>query len=123
MGEKKILIVEDDMGVQELLETRISGAGYQVFTACDGEEALVKVKEIMPDLILLDIMMPKINGMEVKRQLNNDSSTASIPVIFLTAKITMSDKLEGVCLGADGYITKPFDMKALMARIDSILNH
>jgi diguanylate cyclase (GGDEF)-like protein len=118
----KILVTDDDKEIVKILYKLLTHAGYEVLTASSGEEALGKVKDDHPDLILLDIMMPGIDGMEVKAKLNEDTATASIPVIFLTGKDTVTDKVKGFNLGIDDYITKPFELKELLARVNGTLN-
>lgn len=122
MNTDKILIVDDEPDLLTILGKRLSDAGYQVFTASTGKVAFMKVKEIMPDLILLDILIPELNGLDLKARLNQHISTASIPVIFLTAKNMIEDKVEGLQIGADDYITKPFNTDELLARISAVLN-
>lgn len=115
---KKILVIEDDNmiknGVKELLTT----VGYNVFSADDGKEGIKIAKEILPDLIVCDIMMPGLNGYEVLKKLNDDKKTSLIPFIFLTAKAEMKDLRIGMELGADDYIVKPFESKTLLNAID-----
>ncbi|MGB2879775.1 MAG: diguanylate cyclase [Candidatus Omnitrophota bacterium] len=130
MAEKKgkteektmILVVDDEAEILDLLDRVLKKAGYKVTTALNGEEALEKISKETPSLILLDIMMPVMDGIEVKNKLNEDSSTASIPVIFLTSRSTISDKVKGFNLGIDDYITKPFEFKELLARVTSALS-
>ncbi len=119
---EKILIIEDDpilkTGLSELLE----GNGFKVFTAVDGKEGVALANEIIPDLIICDILMPKKNGYDVKIELDKNIETATIPFIFLTAKAAMKDLREGMKLGADDYITKPFDAPDLLKSIEVRLN-
>lgn len=122
METKKILIADDEDDLVRILEKRLSDIGYQVYKASDGVRALEVVKDTPPDLILLDIMMPHLDGLEVKDILNRDAATAAIPVIFLTAKSTIADKTRGLRQGADDYITKPFDFDELLARVDAALS-
>ncbi len=116
-----VLIVEDEDSIAAILKKRLSNAGLRVFHAADGAEALIKTREIHPDLILLDVMLPKLNGMEVKAELNKEESTARIPVIFLTVNSKTDDKINGLKLRADDYVTKPFNWEELHARIDALL--
>ncbi|MBI3601715.1 MAG: diguanylate cyclase [Candidatus Omnitrophica bacterium] len=116
-----ILVVEDENDMAAVLKKRLSDAGNRVFHALDGRDALEKVKELNPNLILLDVVMPIMNGMQVKAELNKNEITARIPVIFLTAKAKTDDKIEGLRLRADDYITKPFNWDELHARIDVLL--
>ena len=119
---KKILVVDDHQGVRELVEEILVHSGYEVRTAKTGEEALSKIKDIAPDLIILDIMMPGMDGIEVKSKLNENTSTASIPVMFLTGLDSIPDKIKGLHLGIDDYITKPFHVEELRARVKSVLD-
>lgn len=116
---KKILVIEDDHliknGIKELLTT----VGYNVFTADKGKEGIKIAKEIKPDLIVCDIMMPGIDGYKVLEVLNEDEQTSSIPFVFLTAKAEMSDLRIGMELGADDYIVKPFETKTLLNAIEA----
>jgi len=114
-----VLVVEDEMDVATVLKKRLSDVGYQVFHALDGADALKKAKDLNPNLILLDVGIPIMNGMQVKAELNKNENTSRIPVIFLTAKA--DNKVEGLRLRADDYITKPFDWDELHARIDVLL--
>ncbi|MFQ5952119.1 MAG: diguanylate cyclase [Candidatus Omnitrophota bacterium] len=118
----RILVVDDEKQVLELLERNLSRAGYQVLTVLNGDEALAAAKDERPDLILLDILMPGIDGREVKAKLNEDTSTAIIPVIFLTGMAQITDKAKGFDLGIDDYITKPCDMQELQLRVKGALN-
>ena len=121
MRKNRIFIVDDEEDLVKILEARLSKAGYEVFKALDGGGIIRKIKEVLPDLILLDIMMEGINGLEIKAKLNEDKQAAAIPVIFLTAKDSVSDKISGLRLGADDYITKPFNFEELSMRIESAL--
>ncbi len=120
--KEKILIVDDTVDIVELLRKRFRAEGYETEEAYDGEEALVKVAENPPDLLILDVMMPKLDGISVCRQLRNDPATRHLPILMLTAKSEVADKVEGLDTGADDYITKPFDYKELAARVRSLLN-
>lgn len=122
MSDKKtILIIEDEPDIIKMASFRLRQAGCNVFTACEGREALEVVRKRRPDLIILDIMMPGIDGIEVKKKLNDDKLAASIPVIFLTARDMMADKVAGLKLGAADYITKPFEIDELLARVNFVL--
>ncbi len=122
VASKKILVVDDHQGVRELVEELLVNSGHEVRTAKTGEEALSKIKDISPDLIILDIMMPGMDGIEVKSKLNENTSTASIPVMFLTGLDSIPDKIKGLHLGIDDYITKPFHVEELRARVKSVLD-
>jgi two-component system cell cycle response regulator len=119
--KKKIYIVDDEKDIVFLLSKRLVVAGYEVDNSYDGNGLVGKIKAAKPDLIILDVMLPGLDGFEIKKQLNEDTETASIPVIFLTAKQSVPDKLEGLYLGGEDYITKPFDHEELLARIQGIL--
>jgi diguanylate cyclase (GGDEF)-like protein len=120
-GPARILIVDDHEDNVELLRARLEAWGFQALTAGDGDEALCKVDEDPPDLILLDVMMPKIDGIEVARRVKGNSSLPFIPIIMQTALDTTESKVEGLEAGADDYITKPIDFAELKARVNSML--
>ncbi|WP_352718599.1 response regulator [Mesorhizobium sp. M0306] len=117
----RILAVDDTPENLEILRMRLEANGYEVATAADGEEGLAKARELTPDLILLDIMMPKLDGISVVRMLKQDLSLRSIPVILVTAKADTRDVVEGLDAGGDDYLTKPFEHQALLARVRSML--
>ena len=116
-----ILAVDDDVDILDLLEISLDSDGYNVITAVNGLDAIEKAKSHVPDLILLDLMMPKMDGFEVIGNLRSNSQTRAIPVIMLTARALINEKLQGLDAGADDYITKPFDLKELTARIKAVL--
>jgi two-component system alkaline phosphatase synthesis response regulator PhoP len=118
MASKKVLVVDDDVKTVELVRLYLNRDGYQVLTAYDGVEALRLARESYPDLIILDLMLPDIDGLEVCRTLRHESD---IPIIMLTAQTTDQDKLTGLDLGADDYVTKPFSPKELAARVRAVL--
>ena len=115
--ERTILVVEDEADLAELLRHNIEQEGYGCRLAADGRFAVAEASKTLPDLIILDRMLPGLSGDEVIRQLKRDPRTASVPVIMLTAKAEESDELVGFALGANDYVTKPFSMKLLLARI------
>jgi two-component system, cell cycle response regulator len=117
----RILVVDDHEDNVELLRARLEARGYEVDAAMDGQEALDKVRADPPDLMLLDVMMPRIDGIEVTRQIKGDSSLPFIPIIMQTALETTEDKVEGLDAGADDYITKPINFAELEARVKSLL--
>lgn len=117
-ANKKVLIVDDDAKTVELVKLYLSRDGYRVLTAYDGNEALRLARESHPDLIVLDLMLPGIDGLEVCRTLRRESG---VPIIMLTARTTEDDRLEGLDLGADDYITKPFSPRELAARVRAVL--
>jgi len=116
-NKAKILIVDDDIDTIELLTKRFHAEGYHTSEAYDGEQALQQVEEYQPDIILLDIMMPKIDGYEVSKRLKSYDNTKHIPIIMLSAKARVPDKIKGLDLGADDYIVKPFDYRELSQRV------
>lgn len=116
-----ILAVDDDVDILDVLEMSLDSDGFDVITASDGLAAIEKAKSHVPDLILLDLMMPKMDGFEVIDNLRANSQTRAIPVIMLTARAQITEKLQGLDAGADDYITKPFDLKELTARIKAVL--
>jgi len=119
--KEKILIVEDEKDIIKMLEYNLRKEGYETLSARDGETAVKTAAGEAPGLILLDLMLPGIDGLEVCRALKADRRTAAIPVIMLTAKSQESDKVVGLELGADDYVTKPFSPKELVARIRAVL--
>ena len=116
LANPKILVVEDEPNQVELIEFNLNSEGYEVVVARDGEEALNLAEEENPDLILLDWMLPKVSGIEVCRQLRRSKMTREIPIVMLTARSEESDKIRGLDIGADDYITKPYSIKELLAR-------
>jgi len=118
MAGKRVLVVDDDAKTVELVKLYLNRDGYRVFTAYDGVEALRLARESRPDLIVLDLMLPGIDGLEVCRTLRNESD---VPIIMLTARTTDQDKLTGLGLGADDYVTKPFSPRELAARVRAVL--
>ncbi len=117
----KILVIDDEVHIVELLKFNLEISDYEVEYAYDGVDGYIKAKEIKPDLILLDWMLPNISGIDVLKKIRNDKTLNKIPVIMLTAKNMENDKVEGLEIGADDYITKPFSVKELLARISTIL--
>jgi OmpR family response regulator RpaB len=116
--KEKILVVDDEASIRRILETRLSMIGYDVVTAADGEEALEVFSREHPDLVVLDVMMPKLDGYGVCQELRKDSD---VPIIMLTALGDVADRITGLELGADDYVVKPFSPKELEARIRSVL--
>lgn len=117
----KILIVDDEPDAIELITFNLQNAGFQVVTADDGAAALRKVRSAAPDLIVLDLMLPEIDGLEVCKLLRRDPATAAIPILMLTAKASEVDRILGLELGADDYVTKPFSPRELVLRIRKLL--
>lgn len=118
---KKILVVDDEKDIVEMLKYNLEKEGYTVFTALNGKRAIEQAQENKPNLILLDIMMPEMDGWEVCKQLMKEERTSTIPVIFLTAKGSEVDEVVGLELGADDYIVKPISIRKLIARIKTAL--
>ncbi len=121
MGKPRLLVVEDDADIANMLKIYFSGMEYEVDVASRGSAALEKTRSVLPHLIVLDIMLPDIDGYEVCRALRTNTRTSHIPVIFLTQKDERSDKLQGLELGADDYITKPFDIEELKLRVQGAI--
>lgn len=118
---QKILIVDDELDALIALKRALEADNYNVVEASDGLNAIEKVKAENPDIILLDLMMPEIDGIEVCKRLKSDSKYEHIPIIMLTAKGDITDKIEGIEIGADDYVTKPFNLNELKARIKMVL--
>ena len=121
MAKGKILVVDDEIYIVHILDFSLGMEGYEVLTALDGEQALEKARAEQPDLIVLDIMMPKLDGYETCKLLKADDRTRNIPVILLSAKGRHTDQKVGYEVGADDYITKPFSPRKLVERINDIL--
>ncbi len=121
MSKGKILVVDDEIYIVHILDFSLGMEGYEVVTALDGEQALQKVKTEKPSLVVLDIMMPKLDGYETCKILKSDPATRNIPVILLSAKGRNVDQKMGYQVGADDYITKPFSPRKLVERINMIL--
>ncbi len=115
---EKILIVEDDANLQETIKYNLRKEGYDIVTASDGEQALAAARREKPDLLVLDVMLPKLNGFEVCRTLRKEMT---VPILMLTAKADETDKIVGLEIGADDYMTKPFSMRELLARVRAML--
>ncbi|MCY6484024.1 response regulator transcription factor [Clostridium aestuarii] len=121
MAEEKILVVDDEEHIQELIKFNLNKNGYKTVCAGDGLEALNLARKEMPQLILLDVMLPGMDGYDVCKEVRRDSSISNIPIIMITAKGEELDKILGLELGADDYITKPFSIRELIARVKAIL--
>jgi two-component system, OmpR family, alkaline phosphatase synthesis response regulator PhoP len=121
VAKGKILVVDDEIYIVHILDFSLGIEGYEVMTALDGEQALAKVAQDKPDLIVLDIMMPKLDGYETCKALKSNPETKDIPVILLSAKGRNVDQKVGFEVGADDYITKPFSPRKLVERINAIL--
>ena len=123
MAKGKILVVDDEIYIVHILDFSLGMEGYEVLTALDGEQALEKARAEKPDLIVLDIMMPKLDGYETCKRLKADPEVKDVPVILLSAKGRNVDQKVGFEVGADDYITKPFSPRKLVERINAILGH
>ena len=121
MPKERILVVEDDDDILQLLKYNLAKEGYRITGAASGEEALRVLKTGLPDLVLLDLMLPGIDGLEVCRTLKRDARTSRIPIIMLTAKGEEADIVTGLELGADDYITKPFSPRVMLTRVRTVL--
>ncbi len=121
MAKEHILVVEDEEDIQELITYNLTKEGYQVTAVASGEDAMTAVRKQPPDLILLDLMLPGTDGLEVCRMLRNDTATGDIPIIMVTAKGEEADVVVGLELGADDYVTKPFSPKVMIARVRAVL--
>ena len=119
--EKKLLIVDDEPELLLLIEARLKANGYEVFTAADGQTALELAKKKIPDLIILDIMLPKMDGYKVCGLLKKDTRYAHIPIVLFTARAQTEDMRLGEEMGADAFITKPFDAQILLSKIETLL--
>lgn len=117
----KILLVDDEPDLVQLVSMRLTSAGYEVEVAYDGQEALEKVKQSKPDLMILDLMLPKMNGYKVCRLLKFDERTKEIPILIFTARAQVEDITLATECGADAYLTKPFEAKVLLAKIQELL--
>ncbi len=122
MNKGRILVVEDDSDISNMLKIYFSGQGYEVQVAPRGGDALTMTRKQLPNLIVLDIMLPDMNGYDVCRELRTTTRTSHIPIIFLTQKDERSDKIQGLELGADDYITKPFDIEELKLRVQNAIS-
>ena len=119
---KKILLVDDEQDIVETLKFVLESEGYTCFCAYNGEDGLKLAKEVMPDLMILDVMMPKINGFKISRLLKYDAKYKNIPIVMLTARTQDTDKQIGEETGADVYITKPFDLDNIISTVNNLLN-
>ncbi|MDX1416689.1 MAG: response regulator transcription factor [Candidatus Promineifilaceae bacterium] len=123
MAQQKVLVVDDDPEVVRLMRAYLQQAGYEVFVAYDGESAVHNIRREKPDLILLDLMLPDRDGFDITRLVRNDSSLAHIPIIMLTARVEDTDKIIGLELGADDYVTKPYNPREVVARVRARLRN
>jgi two-component system, OmpR family, phosphate regulon response regulator PhoB len=120
MPRAKVLVIEDDRSLAEVLSYNLKAAGYDVLVATDGQDGLLRAETKLPDLVVLDLMLPVVDGLAVCRRLRASAATREIPIIMLTAKAEESDEIVGFSLGADDYVTKPFSVKVLLERIKAL---
>ena len=118
---KKVLIVDDEIDVLRLLENRLRGSGYEVISALDGKTCLKKAASENPDLIILDVIMPKMDGFQVCQRLKKSNKTKDIPVLLLTAKSMLDDMEKGISMGANDYVVKPYNWDSLHAKIQKFI--
>jgi len=121
MAPATVLVVDDDPVILKLLEVNFEMEGFEVVRAADGAEGLERARAVLPDIVVLDVMMPRMTGYEVAKALREDDETAHIPIIFVTARAQSSDVERGMELGVDDYVTKPFDPLDLIARVNTLL--
>jgi DNA-binding response OmpR family regulator len=121
MPPATVLVVDDDPVILKLLEVNFEMEGFQVVRAADGAEGLERAREVLPDIVVLDVMMPRMTGYEVAKALREDGDTAHIPIIFVTARAQSSDVERGMELGVEDYVTKPFDPLDLIDRVNNLL--
>ena len=121
MSRKKMLVIEDDRSLAGVIEYNFANAGYEVFCAHDGQDGINQARNKLPDIILLDLMIPVIDGVEVCRQLRAESATRETPIIMVTAKFEETDQLIGFSVGADDYVVKPFSVRVLMEKVKTLL--
>lgn len=118
---KKILIADDNVQLVDMIKIRLESSGYEVITAYDGEKALEKVQTQSPDLVILDLILPKLPGEEVCREIRKDEKTAELPIIMVTGKTSDVDRVVGKVIGANYYISKPFENEELLDRVKELL--
>lgn len=121
MAEKKILVVDDEPNILKLVSFILKGRGYGVIEASLGQEGITKAKAEKPDFIILDVMMPKMDGFETAKKLKADPATRDIPILMLSSKAQFEDKMKGIDSGAMDYLTKPFEKDELLQKIDEFL--
>lgn len=117
----KILVIDDDEAINELIKVNLELVGYQVFNAFDGVKGYAVAKQELPDIIILDVMMPEVDGFTVAKRIRENEATKDIPILMLTAMGMLQDKVKGFDIGVDDYLVKPFEMEELMARVRALL--
>lgn len=123
MGKKKILVVDDDQNIVKLVKFNLDRAGYQTFAAFNGREALIQIPRIWPDMLVLDFVMPQMNGLETLKHLRASAKTRNLPVIMLTAQTSDKDLFKGYSFGADLYLTKPVNPALLLSYVKQLFSH
>jgi two-component system phosphate regulon response regulator PhoB len=121
MARDKILLVEDERSLTDVLEYNLEREGYEVFIAHEGKEGLRKAQTILPDVVILDLMLPGMSGLDICKELKSSNKTSNLPILMLTSKSEESDQIVGFAVGADDYVTKPFSTKVLLQRIKALL--
>lgn len=121
MARDKILLVEDERSLTDVLVYNLERDGYEVFVAHEGKEGLRKAQTVLPDVVILDLMLPGMNGLDICKELKSSTKTANLPILMLTSKSEESDQIVGFAVGADDYVTKPFSTKVLLQRIKALL--
>ena len=122
VNKKTIMVVDDDLDTVEIIRMKLEAAGFKVVTARDGYECVAKCQEIEPDLLIVDVMMPKISGFKVVKLLKSDKKMAAIPIIILTARTQEADKQLARDIQANGYITKPFNPEGILSKVKQLVN-
>jgi two-component system, OmpR family, phosphate regulon response regulator PhoB len=120
MNKPRVLIIEDERGITQALDYNFRREGYEVATSADGSEGLRKAKTLLPDVVILDLMLPSMNGLDVCKELRSGERTRDIPIVMLTARAEETDQVVGFSVGADDYVTKPFSTKVLMQRVKAV---
>src|SRR5262245_36642058 len=120
MPKSKVLVIEDDRSLAEVLSYNLKAAGYEVIVSTDGQDGLLRAQTKLPDIVVLDLMLPVVDGLDVCRRLRADNATKDMLIVMLTAKAEETDELIGFSLGADDYVTKPFSVKVLLERIKAL---
>jgi two-component system, OmpR family, phosphate regulon response regulator PhoB len=121
MSKDKVLLVEDERSLTDVLVYNLEREGYEVFVAHDGRDGLRKAQTILPDLVILDLMLPVMSGLDICKEIKSGTATSNVPVLMLTAKSEESDQIVGFAVGADDYVTKPFSTKVLLQRVKALL--
>lgn len=121
MAREKVLLVEDERSLTDVLSYNLERDGYEVFVSHEGKDGLRKAQTILPDIVILDLMLPGMSGLDVCKEIKSNNKTSSIPILMLTSKSEESDQIVGFAVGADDYVTKPFSTKVLLQRVKAVL--